>query len=262
MSEITLNFGAIEESILRLRSRVFDDGRNGVESFQGIVNENHILKRQQLIFHSICTDKCFVKQRLAERFIYQTIELINGVNWKDLTDANRTLRISFLDDTHVGSTTNRDELFNAIHTLIECKCRGFGNFDQEQEQLATDTIIENIMNNENDTIEGSDEPEPSWEIVTKIALSNFEKRYSHLSESEMKLVEMLVAEQDKKENYLLDLIQENKEKISKKKLTSRDTSILSTLDTYQQKLDRIDPKTIDLDEAIIACHDLREKLDW
>jgi len=203
--EITLNFGAIQESILRLSSRDFSNNeRKALELFNTSINENPTLKLQQLIFNSFNTNKQFEKQRLAERFIYQTLEILNNVSWGLILTTNRDIRITFLDNTHVGSTTNKDFLYNAIHNLMESRCLGVGNYDIQKEQKSFDVVLDFLMSEKigKQVVEKKDEPKISWRYVTQFSIGSFYERYSHLSESDIKLMRLLTSENYLKECFL------------------------------------------------------------
>lgn len=263
MKDISLNFGVIKESILRLKTRNFiNNERLGIDSFIKTLNENSILKKQSLIFKAFDTNQQFKKERLAERFINQTLEIINGVKWDSLINENRTIRITYLDSTHVGSAVPEKEVYyNHIHNLIEAKCKGQGNYDIEKEQISYEYVIEHLMSEKENSqiIESSDEPNLSWEYVTKLAINNFNERYAHLNESELKIVKILTSNNSIKINHLKDLKQETLSIINKLKNNSNEDN--SIFETFEIKLNNINPDTIEnIDDAIISCFELNENL--
>ncbi len=265
MKDISLNFGVIKESILRLKTREFLNGeRLGVDSFIKTLNESTILKKQSLVFKAFDTNKQFKKERLAERFINQTMEVMKGVKWDELIKENRTVRITYLDNTHVGSgSPEKEVLFNHVHALIEAKCKGQGNYDIEKEQNAYEYVLEHLMSEkaEQEVIEESDEPQVSWEYVTKLAISSFNKRYSHLNESELKLVKILTSDNSTKINHLKDLKSENLDIIKKLKTSEISDEDRKIFESFETKLNNINPEsTTDLDDALISCLDLKENL--
>lgn len=260
--EISLNFGAIQESILRLGSREFlSNGRKTLDSFTKMMQENPVLKKQYLIFKSLDTDKVFAKDRLAERFIHQTLEIMRGVSWGDVLRENRECRITYLDNTYVGSTSNKDVLYNAIHVLMECKCLGRGSFDVQREQEAFEVVLEYLLKEKegNKMIEKQDEPDLSWEYVTKMAVSNFNERYSHLSDSDMKLVKILTTyTNDMKKFVLEDLKKESIKKIHE----SKNEENKQILESYEKKIQNINLQDfMKIDEAIISCYEFLENLE-
>ena len=270
MKDISLNFGALKESILKLSSRNFlNDKRSGVDEFAKELNESKLLMKQHLAFKSLNTDKVFGKERLAERFINQTLELFNGVSWERVLEENGRLRMEYLDNSHVGSTTNSDELYNAIQTLIEAKCKGgkgVGYQHLEEEQNAYEFVVNSLMSEKkpnSEIIEEGDYPkiDTMWEYATKIAINNFNKRYDHLSESEGKLVNLLLSPSDKKINYLKDLKNENNELLNTLISLSEEDG-RGILESFKSKLDTIDPeKVTEINDSIISCFQLKESLE-
>ena len=263
--DVKLNFGALRESILRLSSRNFiNEQRSGVDVFVEDINESVTLKKQHLVFNSLTTDKQFTKERLAERFINQTLKLMDNVSWEDgVLKENEKLRFKYLDSTHVGSTTEKDELFNAIHKLMEAKCMGNRFNDIESEQEAYELVINYLMESkEVQSEEVSDEPSmPSWRYVTKMAINNFNERYSHLSESDKELVKVLISDFSKKSNYLQDIKNENIEKLDKLINESEDDNDKTLFKSFKNKVELINPENItSIDEAIISCYELRNSI--
>ncbi len=269
MKHISLNFGALKESILKLSSRDFlSESRNGVDEFAKELENSTTLMKQQLAFKALNTDKQFGRERLAERFINQTLELFNGVSWQDILKENENLRKKYLDNTYVGSTTGNDDLYNAIHTLMEAKCMRSQFKDLEKEQSAYEMVVDHLLsekeNNESEVIEESDYPQDNmWEYITKLAVNNFSERYSHLSESELKLVNLLLSPSDKKINYLKDLKNENFELInSLVNEEEEDKEGVAILESFKTKLEAIDPeKVTELNDSIISCFQLKENLE-
>ena len=263
--DVKLNFGALRESILRLSSRNFiNEQRSGVDVFVEDINESVTLKKQHLVFNSLTTDKQFTKERLAERFINQTLKLMDNVSWEDgVLKENEKLRFKYLDSTHVGSTTEKDELFNAIHKLMEAKCMGNRFNDIESEQEAYELVINYLMESkEVQSEEVSDEPSmPSWRYVTKMAINNFNERYSHLSESDKELVKVLISDFSKKSNYLQDIKNENIEKLDKLINESEDDNDKTLFKSFKNKVELINTENItSIDEAIISCYELRNSI--
>jgi len=122
-------------------------------------------------------------------------------------------------------------------------------------------VVEHLMSEkkESNIIESEDEPDMSWEYVTKIAVSNFNNRYSHLSESDMKLVKILTSSNDIKENFLEDLKNETLNRIKELKISDKDNT--RTFELYENKIKNINSKNLStLDEAIISCSELLENL--
>lgn len=266
MKEVNLNFGALKESILKLSSRDFvNENRKGynVNKFAKEINDSPLLMKQHLVFKSLNTDKTFGKERLAERFINQTLQIFNNVKWEDVLKENERLRKEYLDNTHVGSTTNNDNLYNAIHTLIESKCKGNKFTKIEEEQNAYEFVVNSLMSNKgNKVIEESDYPkkEKMWQFITNLAVNNFQERYSHLSESEIKLVKILLSPHDNKLNYLKDLKQENLTIIASliKESKEEDNSIL---ESFRKKINNINEESSpEINDSIISCFQLKENL--
>jgi hypothetical protein len=214
---ISLNYGAIRDTILRFASKqlVSEGGKSSTifDSFLKGLKEIPALKVQNIVFKNLEEGK-FAKERLAERYIAQNLKLIEGTTWDKVIDANRNIRISLLENSHVEGQDNKSELYESIHTLIESTCRkGFTEIDkanQAYEFILNHLLREDVENNEVDKQETEEFPKLlSWGFVTNLAVNNFNQRYSHLNENEKSLLKILLSTEENKFNYLEDLKNEN-----------------------------------------------------
>jgi hypothetical protein len=270
MKEISLNFGAIKESALRYSSKQFlNENKHTVNDFAKEIQSNPILKKQHLIYKIFENAKPFTKEHLAERFINQSFRIFEGLKWKDIQDANEALRKKFLGENHVGSTSGKDEIYNAINTLIESKCH---SIDPVADQQAYETVLVFIMESpeespeeqktEEELNETQEHPKVgSWKYITNLAVTNFNKRYEHLEEEDRKLLKVLLSPNSYKSNYLEDLKQENLGKIESMLSENPSATEAEALQNFKSKLEKIDSqKTTQMDEAIISCFELRSVL--
>ena len=268
MKQISLNFGAIKDSILRFSSKEFinESGEKNtiLNNFLTKLKEDPIQKIQYLIFKNL-EEGSFKKERLAERYINQNIKLLESITWDQIINSNRDIRIGLLENCHVEGDTAKSTLYENIHTLIESNTRkGFSNIDQSES--AYESILEHLMaekvieNKTEGTIEENDNPKIfSWDFITKLAVNNFNKRYSHLNESEQSLLKILLSTEENKKNHLKDLKSENLETINRILSESEINEITEkALLDFKSKLETIESDN--LEEAIINCAELKESL--
>ena len=265
MKEISLNFGAIKDSILRLTSgeMVQENFKQGtLTKFNKALKESSILKKQYLVFNNFEKCKPFKKENLAERFIGQNTKLFEQDSWEKILSENKALRIELLGDSHVEASNRNGKLFESIHILIESSARkNFINIQKEQE--AYDFVLSYLMRESTEpSKEEAENPELGWDYITKMAVSNFNERYEHLNEAEHELLRVLLSTPDKKINYLNDLNEENKKNISKLIKENRsDKNKTDILKSFQEKLGKLNLSEDKLDETIISLIELRESLE-
>ena len=268
MTEISYNFGAIRDSILKLSASelIKESHSKTLDSFMDKIKKSSILQKQHLIFKNLQESKSFEKERLAERYLNQNIQLFKNEKWEKIIAENKTLRREMLDDMHVESKKD-GKLFESINILIESVTRpGFNRFEEENE--AYESIISHltrkITNESEKSKENTDSPKlvnEAWKFITKIAISNFNERFKHLNESEKQAFKILISDNDTKLNYLQALKQENIDIISKKLKEEKDQKTISLLSTFKEKLEGItDFSPTGLDEGIMSCLELKETL--
>jgi hypothetical protein len=267
MKEISLNFGAIRDSIARLSSMEIlkESNSNTLKTFTDIVKKNPVLLKQHIVFKNFEDCKPFTKERLAERFINQNLSILKGIKWQDVISENKKIRISLLENSHVESMGGKkDKLFNSIHTLIESVTKpNFINFEQEQESyeylLEYLTRVDEKIEN---TKEISDNPNlNNWQYITKLAVNNFNERYSHLNESEKEILTMLLSDDNKKMNYIEDLRTENLNLIDSLLKECNELEKIQLLENFKEKLNKSkEINSFGADDFIIAYSELRENL--
>jgi hypothetical protein len=267
MKNITLNFGVIRDTISRISANqiIAENKSNTLKDFLTTIKKNPVLFKQSLVFKNFEQCKPFTKERLAERFINQNLSLLNTVSWKNIVEENKKIKNTILEGVHIESNGSKNnELFNNINTLIEAKTNpGFSNINLEQE--AYEFVLNYLTRenlNENTSQEVSDNPPlNNWKYITKLAVNNFNERFSHLNEEEKKIVSMLISESDKKRNYIEDLKQENLNMINKYLNEIEDEDKIKLLEGFKNKLEK--PYTFDTftaNDFIISYSELNDQL--
>lgn len=268
MKDITLNFGAIRDSITRLSSQEIlkESTSNTLKIFTETVKKSPVLLKQHYVFKNFEDSKPFIKERLAERFIIQNLSILKGLKWQDIINENKKIRISLLENSHVESNNGqRDNLFNSIHTLIESVTKpNFSNIAAEQE--AYECVLEHLTRpvvTEETSKEKIDNPDlKNWKYITKLAVNNFNERYAHLNEEEKKVLGMLLSDDNKKMNHIEDLKKENLELINNLLKESKEIERVKILEGFREKLST--PRSYDTfsaDDFIISYSELKDNLN-
>jgi hypothetical protein len=262
---ISLNYGAIRDTILKYASKqLMSEGKTStiLDSFLKNVKNIPALKIQNIVFKNLEEGR-FPKERLAERYIAQNLKLLESTDWEKVIEANRNIRISLLDNSHVEGQDNRGELYESVHTLIESVCRkGFTDIDksnQAYEFVLSHLLREEVAVNTETELESEEFPKLlSWGFVTNLAVNNFNQRYAHLNEGEKSLLKILLSTEENKTNYLQDLKKENLELINSILTEGTDGEnekvLIGFRDKMENKLDE------NIDENIIHLAELKETL--
>ena len=268
MKEISYNFGAIRDSIMKLSAAelIKESKSKTIELFTESVKKNSIINKQHLIYKSLQDCKPFEKERLAERFLNQNLQLFSTEKWENIMAENRKIRRELLDDCHVEAKKD-GKLFESVNTLIESITKGgFSDFEREQEayEYVLGHLMRPAINESEKSEEKIDSPKlvgNAWKFITKMAINNFNERFKHLSESEKKTFKILISDTDTKANYLKSLTKENLELIDNKLKENTDIKTVNLLNTFKEKTNKLSSANhLNLDESIIACLDLNETL--
>jgi len=267
MKDITLNYGAIRDSISRLASQeILKENKNdSLNKFITNVKKSPVLLKQHLVFKNFEDCKPFTKESLAERYIAQNLSILKGINWQNILKENRDVRIIMLENSHVESNAGeKNELFNHIQTLVESVTRpGYTKIDESQ--ASYEFILEHLTRNIEESKQSLEEKENpdflNWEFITNMAVNNFNKRFAHLNESDKKVFNMLISESNNKINYIEDLKNENISLIDGILNESEDISEIKFLEDFKVKMNSLNmSENIDYDECIIEYSELNENL--
>lgn len=275
MKQITVNFGAIKDTVYKFASKnLISESQNEkitvLNAFMKEIKENPILKKQYLVFKNFEEGSC-KKERLAERFIAENLKLMEGVDWNDLLKINKNIRLTLLENSHVEGRESKQDLYESIHSLIKSVTqKGFDEVQKSQE--AYDYIIDYLLAERKEIAadkiqEESEYPKfLSWNFITNVAVNKFNERYAHLEENEKALLKTLLSPVENKKNYLIDLKEENLSKINQviSESNSIDEKTSIALKGFKTKIESINEGTISsegLDDAIINLTELKEELN-
>jgi hypothetical protein len=266
---ISFNFGAIRDTITRLSSAELIREHKSVtlDKFLSEIKKSPILTKQQFVFKNIETAKPFTKERLAERFIAQNMQLFKNEKWNNITTENKRVRKELLDDMHIESRVD-NKLAESINTLIEFNSNSIqSDFGKgiEREIEAYDYVIKHLTRSVNESDyskEKEDNPKlnESWKFITKVAVNNFNDRYEHLNEEEKKVFSVLVADEKTKIAYLNELRQQNLKTLSQILETKSDidSDAKELLENFKSKLINMqNVNFVNIDEYILSNLELQ-----
>lgn len=270
---ISFNFGAIRDTITRLSSAELIREHKSVtlDKFLSEIKKSPILTKQQFVFKNIETAKPFVKERLAERFIAQNMQLFKNEKWNNITTENKRLRKELLDDIHIESRVD-NKLAESINTLIEFNSNSIqSDFGKgiEREVEAYDYVVKHLTRSVDESDyskEKEDNPKlnESWKFITKVAVNNFNDRYEHLNEEEKKVFSVLVADEKTKIAYLNELRQQNLKTLSQILETKSDidSDAKELLENFKSKLINMqNVNFVNIDEYILSNLELQSYIN-
>lgn len=265
---ISFNFGAIRDTVARLSASelIREEKSQTLDKFLTFVKKSPALTKQHFVYKNIENAKPFTKERLAERFIAQNLQLFKNERWNDILSENKKIRRELLDDIHIESKFNT-KLAESINTLIEHSTNP--NFtDLEAEQAAYEYILSHLSRpaiNESDASkEKTDNPslaDNAWKFITKVAVNNFNERFEHLNEEEKKVFSILISDEKIKIGYLEEAKENNLKLIESKLSSEQDPQSIELLNSFKSKIENMkNVNFVNVDECIISNIELRDAL--
>lgn len=264
MRNVSLNFGAIKDTVYRVSVKeIINESKdskeeNSLKKFIKKIKEEPLLKIQYMIYENL-TKGHFENERLAERYINQNMSTLKNVSFQNLLEVNKKTRSYILDEKYVQGDSQFEDLYESIHTLIESETT-IGYKDVNKSHEAYENILSYLQREVTEKLRESEEKNDmpklfSWNYINEHAVSNFNKRYSHLNEEDKKLFKILTSSEDVKINYAKDLKENTLENIDS--LLEEETYPESLLEGFKSKLNSIDSiNKNNVEEIIINCSEL------
>lgn len=270
MENISLNFGAIKDTIYRVSAREIvlesesaKKQNNSLSKFIKKIKEEPILRVQYMIFENLVRGH-FKNERLAERYINENMSLTKNLNWQKLLECNKKVRKEILDDIFVQGDEKLEKVYEAIHNLIESRTN-LGYTDVNKSHSSYELVLEHLQREVSETVREKEEKEDmpnffSWRYINEHAVSNFNKRYNHLNESDKKLLKVLISSDDIKIKFAEEIKQECIERLDY--LLEEESEFSELLENFSNKLKSIENINLqNVEEVIINCHELKESLN-
>jgi len=265
----TLNFGALKDSITKKAGiEMVRDNRNStLVNFMESIRKSPILKKQFLLYKNFEKVKPFENQRLAERFIEQNLQLLNGESWNELQKENASLRQSLLgapDEVTVIAQKDNEQLFENINMIIESRLnRNFKRFDLDAK--AYDGLLEHLTRKVASEEMNSEKERPElnkmWKFVTKNALNYFNERYEALNEDERALFKVLISERKDKREAVVRLKEELRDLLESKIASAESREEATILESFKQKVDKnVSDDMMVSDDYIMSFFELKQTL--
>jgi len=102
----------------------------------------------------------------------------------------------------------------------------------------------------------------NWKFITKLAINNFNERFSHLNEEEKTILNMLISDNNKKINYIQDLKSENITLIDNLLKEERQPERIKILEDFKSKLTKTESyNPFTFDDFIISYAELKNNLN-
>jgi len=270
---ISFNFGAIRDTVTRLSAveLVREQKSITLDKFLKEIKQSPALTKQQFVFKNIESTKPFTKERLAERFIAQNMQLFKNEQWNNVKSENKRIRKELLDDLHIESKID-NKLAESINTLIEFNSNAIHSDlskEIQREVEAYDYVVNYLTRTVNESEyskEKEDNPKlnESWKFITKVAVNNFNDRYEHLNEEEKKIFSVLVADEKTKIAYLNELRQQNLKTLSQILETKSDidSDAKELLENFKSKLINMqNVNFVNIDEWILSNIELQSYIN-
>jgi hypothetical protein len=236
------NFGKIKNTFneLMVESIVTnkETNKNLFKNYVKAIKENEVLKTQFLVYDNI-ENKIEENELKANLFIQENIALLDKFSKKDIMEANSKL-IKPVKSKQGDYSNEKDALYENITKLIFTN-KNTKTIDTIVESMSF--IIDYIKNNKTKTVNKSFDLPNS--MLSKIMVDKYNEKYASLSETEKKILKVLINSDDvKKKEVYSNVIRECLDMINEK-LNGSD---LDTKDKLLRVKDKLLNDKVEIDE--------------
>lgn len=250
-----LNFGVIKESILAELTESYlknkDINSTLIDDFYKMVNESKLLSLQNEVYDKL-TSKVIESENLATRYIDNTMKLFEDFT---INEYNKCIKLleSFILENKIN-ITNTNTINESIDYLIKNSLKSTKKVNVDQLHESFINVLETVKTKkESDVI--SEEVQVVPKEVIKIAVSNYNKKYSDLSESDNKVLRILSENNHTNKTNLFNEITEDIKKIFEDLNEDQEKSSLVI-----EKIINMPKDSKSIDESIITIYDLKCEL--
>ena len=236
------NFGKIKNTFNELMVEGIvtnkESNKNLFKNYVKAIKENEVLKTQFLVYDNI-ENKIEENELKANLFIQENIALLDKFSKKDIMEANSKLikPVKSKQDEHPNE---KDGLYENITKLIFTN-KNTKTIDTIVESMSF--IIDYIKNNKTKTVNKSFDLPNS--MLSKIMVDKYNEKYASLSETEKKILKVLINSDDvKKKEVYSNVIRECLDMINEK-LNGSD---LDTKDKLLRVKDKLLNDKMEIDE--------------
>jgi hypothetical protein len=215
-----------------------ETNKNLFKNYVKAIKENEVLKTQFLVYDNI-ENKIEENELKANLFIQENIALLDKFSKKDIMEANSKL-IKPVKSKQGDYSNEKDALYENITKLIFTN-KNTKTIDTIVESMSF--IIDYIKNNKTKTVNKSFDLPNS--MLSKIMVDKYNEKYASLSETEKKILKVLINSDDvKKKEVYSNVIRECLDMINEK-LNGSD---LDTKDKLLRVKDKLLNDKVEIDE--------------
>jgi len=261
-----INFGFIKDALVKSSTSLYlneNKLNNDLKDFLNVVKSSPILTLEYIVYKNL-ENKKIKDDLLATRYIDENISLLKKYTKKEIIEENNKLN-KYVRDFDI--TDDKKNLYESISYIIIENAQGnnYKNIDKLHESFETVlNYIKNESNNLNESksiFEEYKDKFMNFDFVFKTAVDKFNKKYSHLSEGEKRILKVLIKEneQDKKELYD-SLINETLDKVKNLLVKEDNPDISNKLERVKTKLNESKYNNETIIDDIIKLNNLKESL--
>lgn len=231
------NFGELNHTLMEFLAEGVaankETNKKLFKKFMRILKENKVLKDEFLVYNNLQTKLDENENRINE-FIQENIKLMEGYSKKQIEEANGKLA-ELVASANIEHPENPfAKLHEAIHQLMVEK-RNLKNVDA---RLDAKTVIAEHIKNNKPISKGTEDYMPT-DLMAKIMVNNFNKKYEKLNEDTKSILKQIInSPVEDREAIFVGLVRECVDLVNEN-ITEADLTIKEKLLSTKDKLLRL-----------------------
>lgn len=263
-----INFGCIKDSLVKKASSLYLNENKidkTLKEFLYIVKSSPILTLEFIIYKNI-ENKNISDDVLATRYIDENISMLKNYTKKEIIEENNKLNKFTSDEYSIDES--KLKLYESIESIIleNSKDSKYKNIDKIHESF--EYILKHIKDNKNNIIQENksifEEYKDKYlntDFIFNSAVNNFNKKYSHLSEGEKRILKVIINEnEDNKEIIFNELINETIIKVDNTLKSEENPDISNKLYKVKEKINEMKFNKETLIDDLVKLNNLKESL--
>jgi hypothetical protein len=265
MSKSKLNFGVLKNKVSNLLGEAYvndsnlNEAKNVFTDFNNTISNSPILTLQYIIYKNL-ENKTIKEENSAIRYIDENIVLINQYDKKDIINEIEKLK-KFDFDKEID--TNKKSLFEAIQTMLLEASKGTRSTNVDKLHESFEFVLQHITSDKKEHITESSpkmiESNPffTYKTVIKSAITKFNDKYSHLSEDERRILNILLENDSTKKRELFDNLKTETIKILEEKSTDEDDEEKEKITKVTTIIEAMNYEELSLVNSIVELNNLK-----
>jgi hypothetical protein len=258
-----INFGILKASLFHKLTESLDKNdelNSEYISFFEVIKSDPVLQVENIIYKNLLNKHISPSsESTIVRYIDENINLFKNFSREDFHKAHAKLE-QFKSKVNPNYQPSNAKILNAIDSLLyeslSLDINALPNIDALHE--AYEIVLEHIKQPKTTETQLSKVKQPLKESILKNAINKFNEKYSHLNESDKKLLSVLINPDNKAKKELFESLKNETHEKLMKSLEAASQAVQDRIKNSMAKIERMQFNEQNATKDIIRLHNLNK----